>query len=164
MEDRRQRTAQFVQQQQADALSDRERACQDEEVAREQAAMGRFKDEPACHESTDVRIFSLASEADSDCTNRLSKLRASDDDYDEDYDCGRWQHAPSSSGMMTNWKYKERAPPLRGMALINQKIEVLHQHPDRASPLSCQARDTTAVKTPGLIRLSMVTGPVLNPC
>src|SRR5271154_1769246 len=111
-----------------------------------------------------VRIFSLASEADNDRANRLSEPTARDDDYDEDYDRGRWQRAPSLPETMTSWKYEERKLPLKGTALIDQKIKALRQHPDRASPLSHQARDATAVKTSGLIRLSAVTGPVPNPC
>src|SRR5271168_887020 len=115
-------------------------------------------------DSPPVRIFGLASEADNDRANRLSEPTARDDDYDEDYDRGRWQRAPSSQETTTSWKYKKRASPLKGTALIDQKIEALRQHPDGASPLSRQARDVTAVRTPGLIRLSAVTGPVLNPC
>src|SRR5271154_1993604 len=111
-----------------------------------------------------VRIFSLASEADNDRANRLSKPMTRDDNYDEDYNRGRWQHTPSSSGTTTSWKYEEYMPPLKGTALIDQKIEALRQHPHGASPLSRQARNATAVKTPGLIRLSAVTGPVPNPC
>jgi hypothetical protein len=111
-----------------------------------------------------VRIFGLTSEADSDRGKRLSEPTTEDDKYDNDYDRRRWQRVPSPPGAPASWKYEERTSPLKGSALIDQKIEALRQAPDGSSSLSRQARDVTAVKTPGLIRLSAVTGSVPNPC